>query len=49
MDHDVIETLSSIKILEQQGFLSMSESVYQPSQVSVIAGRTDVELLKNNL
>lgn len=46
MDHDVIETLSSIKILEQQGFLSMSESVYQPSQVSVIAGRTDVELFE---
>lgn len=46
MNHAVIETLSSIKILEQQGFLSMSESVYQPSQVSVIAGRADVELFE---
>lgn len=42
-DHNVIETLSSIKILEQQGFLAMSEGVYQPSRVSVIAGKVAVE------
>ncbi len=48
-DHSVIETLSSIKILEQQGFMAMTESVYLPSRVSVIAGREEADLLEKKL
>lgn len=48
-DHSVIETLSSIKILEQQGFLAMSESVYLPSRVSVTASREEADLLEKKL
>lgn len=47
-NHRVIETLSSIKILEQQGFLSMSESIYLPSRVSVIASKEEVDLFEKN-
>ncbi len=47
-DHNVIETLSCIKILEQQGFLSMSEGVYLPSSVSIVAGKGEIELFEKN-
>ena len=48
-DHQVIETLSSIKILEQQGFWAISESVYMPSKVSVIASKEAVTLFEERL
>lgn len=42
---NVIEVLSTVKLLEQQGFWVMTEGVYSPSRVAVICTKADVENL----
>ncbi|MEN9338907.1 MAG: hypothetical protein RIQ62_219 [Bacteroidota bacterium] len=40
------ETMSSIRILEQAGYWTLSESVFLPSELSVLADREDLEALE---
>ena len=46
--HYTIETYSTIKILEQQGFLMLSDSFNVPSKVSVIATKSSIELFEKS-
>ncbi|MBK7762552.1 MAG: RecQ family ATP-dependent DNA helicase [Bacteroidetes bacterium] len=43
---NLIEVMSSIKILEQQGYWSLSESVFLPSKISMIGSKEDLEMLE---
>lgn len=43
---NLIEVMSSIKILEQQAYWSLSESVFLPSKLSMIGSKEDLALLE---
>ena len=47
-DENVIEVLSAIKLLEQQEYIQLTESVFLPSRVSVITTREIVEDLEKS-
>lgn len=48
-DHNIIEALSCVKMLEQQGFLHLSEGVFLPSTVNVVATKQALEQWKNEM
>jgi ATP-dependent DNA helicase RecQ len=43
---NVIEVLSTIKLLEQQGYWTLSDSVFLPSRISVTCTKQDIENLE---
>ncbi len=43
---NIIEVLSTIKLLEQQGYWTLSDSVFLPSRVSVTCSKQDIENLE---
>jgi ATP-dependent DNA helicase RecQ len=44
--YNIIEVLSTIKLLEQQGYWSLSDSVFLPSRISVTCSKQDIEHLE---
>jgi ATP-dependent DNA helicase RecQ len=42
-----IEVISTIKLLEQQGFWYISDSIYRPSKVAVTATKSEINQLEN--
>ena len=45
-EFNVTEVLSSIKLLEQQGYWTLSDSIFNPSRISVSCSKEDIENLE---
>lgn len=45
-EFNIIEVLSTIKLLEQQGYWILSESIFMPSRISVSCSKQDIEALE---
>ncbi len=45
---NILETLNALKLLEQQSFISLSESVYLPSTVKMNCSKTEIDYLESH-
>ncbi|HMN32753.1 MAG TPA: ATP-dependent DNA helicase RecQ [Chitinophagaceae bacterium] len=46
---NILETLNALKILEQQSYITLSESVFLPSTAKVICSKSQIEHLEKHL